>query len=255
MTDNPFGVIFFRFSDLKGLDVNKYFDCLRAVKPLLESSDFTDSTPSFYINYITNSEGGNSVRLTYFTENETETKKAIEDFLNENSKIVLFPSHDSKESQRGNVAEGYGGENLRFRRFLNTYTQIGLDLLDYDILYSRRLVAEYRLTYSTQKISPKPLFEPAFTKHSKFFNKLDTSSVKQLWKDLKYWHPLKDKRYVMDWAHFLVNMLLPGDWTDYKYFVGFFVNPNPRPAIIGVQKAMMLKIKNLDIPDDWKPNE
>jgi len=261
-TDSPFGVIFLRFSDLKGLDVNRYFDCLRAVKPLLESSDFTDSTPGFYINYITNSEGGNSVRLTYFTENEAKTKNAIEDFLNANSKIVLFSSHDSKESQKGNIAEGYGGENLRFRRFLNTYTQIGLDLLDYDILYSRRLVAEYRLTYSTQKISPKPLFEPAFNKHSKFFCQLDSFDIEQLWKDLNFWHPIKISGYVADWTHFLVNMLLPSDWIYLRYiqtgelvFKDLFLKPDPRPPIKGEERKSLLKYFDLNIPHDWKPND
>lgn len=253
--DNPFGVKFFRFSNLQPLNINGYFSCLNLIKPLFERQDFKDSTSGFYINYITNSEDGNSVRLTYFTNNKAETSRAIKNFLNTNSNIVLFPSKDSYESGKGNIAEGYGGENLRFRRFLNAYTQIGLDLLGYNILYSRRLAAEYRLNYSTQKISCKPLFESAFTKHSKFFNQLDTSSIEQLWKDLNFWHTIKNTNYVADWAHFLVNMLLPGDFTDIPYFVGFFRNPNPEPPIIGKQKIIMLKIFNLDIPDNWIPDD
>lgn len=170
--------------------------------------------------------------------------------MNENSNISV----EREEPHVAEVSKGYGGEELRFRNFLHTYTQIGLDLLDYDILYSRRLVAEYRLTYSPQKISCRPLFEPAFTEHSRFFNQLDTSSVEQLWKDLNYWHPIRDTGYVADWAHFLVNMLLPGDWIYMPKFTTFFINRASKPPIVGEQKAEMLRMFNLDIPDNWSPD-
>ncbi|HEX76291.1 MAG TPA: hypothetical protein G4O12_06900 [Dehalococcoidia bacterium] len=245
--DNPFGILFFRFSNLKPLNYEEYFSCLNLIRPLLGSPDFKVSTPGYYLNY-----NDYSVRLTCFTNNERKTKGTIDNFLKENVYIALFKS---KQPKVGNIAEGYGGDNSRFRRFLSAYTQIGLDLLNYDNLYSRRLVAEYRLTYSTQKISCKPLFEPAFTKHSKFFNQLDTQSVEQIWKDLNFWHPIpKEPKCVADWAHFLVNMLLPGDYIHASKFKELFTNPNPRPPIIDSQKEQMLRLFNIDMPNNWSPN-
>lgn len=252
-TNDLCGRIFFRCSDLRPID--GYFSCLNSVKSLLESPNFKSSTPGFYINV---SEGVNSVRLSYFTSNRAETEGAIQGFSDENSNIRIFKREEPHVAE---VSRRYGGEELRFRKFLHTYTQIGLDLLDYDILYSRRLLAEYRLTYSPQKISCRPLFEPAFTKHSLFFNQLHSSSVKQLWKDLNYWHPISAKEYVADWAHFLVNMLLPGDWIYIKdprtgklLFGDLFLRSTPKLPIAGVQKIQMLRMFNLDIPDNWSPN-
>lgn len=134
-------------------------------------------------------------------------------------------------------------------------------MLDYDILYSRRLVAQYRFNYSPQKISSRPLFEPGFAKHSKFFNQLDASSIEQLWKDLNYWHSISIKEYVADWAHFLVNMLLPGDWIYIKGLLAgkllygdLFLRPAPKSPITGGQKTEMLRMFNLDVPDNWSPD-
>lgn len=252
-TNDLFGRIFLRCSDLRPID--GYFACLNSIRPLLENHEFKSSTPGFYVNI---SEGINSVRLSYFTNNKTETERVIQKFLKQNTSIGLFKQEDPHATK---VSERYSGEELRFRNFLHTYTQIGLDLLEYDILYSRRLLAEYRLTYSPQKISCGPLFEPAFTKHSLFFNQLYSSSVKQLWKDLNYWHPISNKKYVADWAHFLVNMLLPGDWIYIKdprtgklLFGDLFLRPTPKLPIAGVQKIQMLRMFNLDIPDNWSPN-
>ena len=39
---------------------------------------------------------------------------------------------------------GYGGEELRFRRFLFTYTLIGLEIMETDLLHARRLFATFR---------------------------------------------------------------------------------------------------------------
>ena len=215
----PFGVLFFRFSDLQGLDVNRYFNCLRSIKPLLlENSDFRDSTPNFYINYITNGDddGGNSVRLTYFTNNETETRKAIQNFLfsDANNDVRLFCSRDCKVNIVGNAASGNTEEELRFRIFSNIYTRIGLDLLDKNILrdfrpilasYMSELAAQLRASgFSTEEkeIDAESHFNSFFNEHSDFFkNDLDDSKREQLWRDLRYC-----PRSSLDFPHFLSNM-------------------------------------------------
>jgi len=232
--------------------IEGYFECIKAIKPLLANFDSSSSTPGFYINISENKSNKlNIVRLTFFTYAPGETEKIIEVFLKDNSNIISLPVEDFNDKNfkkpiECKISEGYGGEEIRFRNFLNNYTHIGLDLLDYDVLYSRRLVAEYRLTYSPRKTSCKPLFEPIFSKHSKFFNLLNDSSKKQLWKDLDFWHTIRGTDYVADWAHLLVNMLLPGDWIYIPFFQNLFINRNPKPPIIGEQRIAMLRIFNLE---------
>ena len=52
-TNSLFGQKFFRFSDLQPLNTERYFSCLNLMKPLFKREDFKNSTPGFYINYIT----------------------------------------------------------------------------------------------------------------------------------------------------------------------------------------------------------
>ena len=115
-TNELFGRIFFRCSDLRPID--GYFSCLNSVKSLLESPNFKSSTSGFYINV---SEGVNSVRLSYFTSNRAETEGAIQGFSDENSNIRIFKREEPHVAE---VSRGYGDEELRFRKFLHTYTQI-----------------------------------------------------------------------------------------------------------------------------------
>lgn len=236
-----------KYLKISDTPIEGYFDCIKVIKPLLADFNSSSSTPGFYINISGNSSNRlNVVRLTFFTYNPEETKKIIDRFLNNNTNVVSLPLEDFRDENfkkpiECRISEGYGGEEIRFRNFLNSYTHIGLDLLDYDILYSRRLVAEYRLTYSTQRISCKPLFEHPFSRHSKFFNQLDGYSIEQLWNDLNFWHSKGD------WAHFLVNMLLPGDWIyASEDFQRFFLNPTPKQPITGEMRLRMLRMFGLD---------
>jgi len=216
---------------------------------LLDTLDSQSHTSGFYLN-VGNGRL-NSVRLSYFTNNIKATKKVIQEFLDGTNSITLL---DSKEPHRVRFSQNYGGNELSFRRFLYTYTKIGLDLLKFDVLYSRRLVAVYRLTYSPQKISCKPLFESAFGKHSDYFGQLIGSSQRQLWKDLNYWHPIQNSQYCADWAHMFVNMLLPGDWIYIPEYSNLFLNRIPKQPITGRKKAEMLELFNLDLPEEWDPN-
>lgn len=222
--DNPFGVLFFRFSDLQGLVVNRYFKCLRSIKPLLlENSDFKDSTPGFYINWITNKndDGGISVRLTYFTNDEMKTKRAIQNFLlsSANNNIRLFCSKDCRVNITGNAASEDAEEELRFRIFSNVYTHIGLDLLWQDVLSAfRPIVASYMLKFSTllrnsgfslkeKEISAKDFFNHFLNKYSNFLkDELDSPKRNQLWKDLSYC-----PRSSLCFPHFLANMFAISD--------------------------------------------
>ncbi len=246
-TDDLFGRFFFKCSDVRQFE--GYYTCIELIRPLLKINEFVSSITGFYLNV---SGASNEVRLSYFTNSELLTQEIVEKFVKENNNLVLIKSVKPKSKK---ISQGYGCEELRFRKYLHTYTQIGLDLLTCDKLYARALVAEYRLTYSPQKISCRPLFEPAFSKHSNFFNQLEQPSKDQLWRDLDYWHPIENLGYIADWAHMLVNMLLPGDWIYInQYYMDLFLKPKSRPPIDEESKNRMLSMFNLKIPDDWNPD-
>lgn len=244
--DDLLGVLYFSSQDMRMID--GYFNCINLIKPLINKLDSQPHTSGFYLNI---GKRLNSVRLSYFTNNESKTQKVINDFLNESSDVTAF---DFEKPKHNEFSQYYGGDELRFRRFLCTYTKIGLDLLDFDVLYSRRLVAEYRLVYSPQKTSCRPLFETAFRKHSNFFNQLSASNKGQLWEDLNYWHPIPNTEFIADWAHMLVNMLLPADWIYIPKYRDFFLNRIPKQPITGRTKEEMLRSFNLNLPEGWNIN-
>lgn len=239
------GIEFFRFSDLESLDANGYFDCLDLLRPLFKNSDFRNSTPGFYINHITNrkendDDGKDSVRLTYFTVNAIETDGAIKNFVKMNSDKTRIYEPKSSTRLVAKELKSCDPKLLKFRKFLNAYTQIGLDLLEnFGRICTRRLVAKYRFDCHPHTpmwaIRPKPFFEPVFSRHSQFFRQLnDDYSTNQLWEDLK-----RVDEYGI-WLHFLVNMLLPGDYNKYGYVI-------PKEL-----KKVVLENKSLNIPDNWE---
>lgn len=217
------GIEFFRFSNLKSLDIDNYFNCLDLLRELFKGPDFRNSTPGFYINFIRNKkedgdDGKDSLRLTYFTIDTRKTDNTIKSFVRTHSgKIGIY---ESKNSVRPASTElvSCDAKLLKFRKFLNTYAQIGLDLLAHSIPETRKLVAKYRSQrYSDQHyppcglISSKAFFESFFSEHSIFFNRMGSQANENLWEDLDYWDPERNQ----PWDHYLVNMLLPFDGREW----------------------------------------
>lgn len=202
--NHSIGIEFFRFSDLHPLNTDDYFKCLNLIRPLFKSSDFCASTPGFYINRITNvnDDNGNSVRLTYYTNDPVKTLKAIDAFVKKNNKIAIFKSSDSNRPSSASLRK-HSQEELRFRNFLNRNTQICLEVLEeYGEHSFQELVTQYRYTHLSNKIHPKLIFGSVFEKYSSYFNKLKDSSLDgQYWKDLIHWHSGKNFGF-----HFMVNM-------------------------------------------------
>jgi hypothetical protein len=217
-----------------------YYSSLNAIRPLLDSGEWKKNVTGYYLNV---SGDLDAVRLSYWTTSPEQTRQGVDAFVAERGLEYI---QDPSVPVQARISEEYGGEELRFRKFLATYTQIGLDLLDYDMKYARRLVAEYRLSYSPQRLSCRPLFEPALTKHSPYYNNLDSHSKTQLWRDFHYWHPGGD------WLHMMVNMLLPGDWLYIPDFKPYFLGDH-RPPITPDLRQAMLATFNLDIPRGWRP--
>ena len=217
--EHQLGIEFFRFPDLESLDPDKYFDCIELIRPLFESPDFKNSTPGFYINYITDEDDKkNSVRLTYYSLDATETYKAVANFVEKNKdKIKIFFSQKGTVRPDKKEFQTHEGEELRFRIFLNTYTKIALDLLkNYGRQPSMELIYFYRHYFLPHKVPPEPILGIIFNNYSNFFKQLKNSSLdKQFWNDLV--HNFGAGRG--PGLHFLVNMMAV---KESEYYTGFF---------------------------------
>lgn len=178
-----------------------YYASIDAVRPLLEREAWQEYVTGYYINAYT---GRDAVRLSYFTNHPEETVKTIRDFLAKNN--MDQPSR-SELPHAAKIAELYGGEELRFRKFLNLYTRIGLDLLEGDRLYARRLFILLRYRFMKMKQPYEEYLKDPFEENSKTYRLLTDKEKKQLWKDLNHWpNPPQ-----MDWMHMMVNMILGWD--------------------------------------------
>lgn len=202
------GTEFFRLSDLYSLNISNYFLCLNYLKSLFGTEEFCRSTSGFYLNHIKNrhpnDDQGISVRLTYFTS-DGKTLNVIKNLIVQNPNIKIYPSADREDSHPGEVSTL--GEEFRFRNFLNTYTQIGLDLISGDnLIQFRELISEYMSQYFSRYISGNILFDNFLRLKSEFYNNLDESRRKEFWKDLLYCTSFNEC-----YPHFLANMFIIAD--------------------------------------------
>lgn len=224
-TKHTAGVEFFRLPDLKSLTPPGYFYCIKILRPLLNDPDSQNCTPGFYLNYITNvpDDGLNSVRITYYTTDPAKSLELIQKFVDQQSdKIAIFNSQWTSRPKADDPITEVEGEELAFRNFLNTNTQISLDLLEnYGLEPLHKLVYAYRYTKLPQRISPKTIFEPVFSKYSPFLQMLKTQSL-----DKNYWDGLMHLFHGTEFGlHFLVNIaLVPESPYDIRFWQPGWIN-------------------------------
>ena len=100
-----------------------YFDTVFVLSALLEAKDWYESVTGYYINVTGNMD---AVRLSYFTTDPEMVNKCKENFCSDYN-IIEIQLPEYPHAIR--ISEQYGNEELRFRKFLHMYTQIGLDLI------------------------------------------------------------------------------------------------------------------------------
>jgi len=180
---------------------NKYFKSVERLQPFLRSEELESHITGFYLSMW----DGGGIRFSYFTKKPRKTPTyLVEEFTSLG--FSEFQKNQKPHDEKFVYYHGKNKTNLEFRRFLQLITNIGLDLLNFDILYSRRLVAKYRLDIAPLGISCKSYFMPAF-KRLPYYNSLSPENQNELFDGLDYWHSPCE-----DWAHMFVVMLLPGDW-------------------------------------------
>ncbi len=236
-----FGIFFF-----KGLSSGKlegYYATLNALRPLLKSNEWLQNATGFYIN-ITKINEDLPVRLSYFTDSPKLVKEIVKNFV---IKFGLKFACNSKIPHKAKVSEQYGGEELRFRKYLSTYTQIGLDIMKADILNAQCLLATFRFQVMRARKPYKSHFIKTFESQSTFYNALSEDEKEEFWKDLSNWpNPPQ-----VDWAHMFVNMVLGCDWNSQEAW-HTFLTPQP-PLPISEINRHVAQI-GFQIPGDWSPS-
>lgn len=231
-----FGRFFLKRPD--GEKYHNYYRTIATICSLLQCNDWNECVTGYYINVAGDMD---AVRLSYFTSDPQNTLKCKDDFCSANNVAEIQSCEYPHEVK---ISEGYGGEELRFRKFLHMYTLIGIDLINSDLIKARCLFATFRLQVMRARQAYKPHFEGTFEKCSQTYLSLFEEDKQQFWSDLSNWpNPPQ-----VDWAHMMVNMILPGDfvpaWNDFL---------SPKPALTIEEINQIVAPMNFQIPVDWEP--
>jgi hypothetical protein len=216
-----------------------YFASLAALRPMLAGAAWQAAVTGYYLNVAGNFD---AVRLTYLTTTPEAVRAVVEDYAAAQGLIQSQPPEPAAPSQ---ISGSYGGEELRFRRFLCTYPLLGLDLLGADPLHARCLFATFRWQVMAARQPYRPHFAPTFERDSPYWRSLPAAEQEQFWADLAHWpNPPQ-----VDWAHMMVNMLLGCDWLG--EWRSYFCQPQP-PLSIAEINARVAET-GFQIPAGWKP--
>jgi len=233
-----FGTFFLRASDLGRFA--GYYSSLDAIRPLLESEEWTENVTGFYINVAGDFD---AVRISYWTTSPEQTRQVVDEFVTQHS--LQYLREPGTPGQTRN-SDSYGGEELRFRKFLTAYTQIGLDIMAADLLNARCSFATFRWQVMRSRQAYKPHFEGTFQNHSPFYNSLSQSEKDQFWLDLTHWpNPPQ-----VDWAHMMVNMVLGCDWNRPPAWPTF-LSPQQPLSISEINE--IIRQQGFQIPNNWQP--
>lgn len=230
-----FGRFYLKVSGSRQFDT--YFQTIDALKPLLNSKEWNETVTGYYINVAGNNM--DTVRLSYFSSNADAVRNCAESFCRQHN---IVESQNPELPHATRISEGYGGEELRFRWFLYLYTLIGLDIMLANLLNARCLMATFRLQVMLSRQPYRPHFQRKFEEQSSTYNSLSTEQKEQFWLDLANWSNPSQ----VDWAHLMVNMILPGDFvTQWNYFL------TSRPALSINEINNIVRNLGFQIPANW----
>jgi hypothetical protein len=230
-----FGVILLKLPEEENL--KGYYRALFSAEPLLRSSAWIESVTGYYLNVG----DGDSLRISYFTSKKNNPAQLIDKFIGQN---MLEYGQKPKPPGTMNVSLNYGGEELRFRRFLSTYAPIGLDIMVSDLLHAQCLFATFRFQVMLSRKAYRPHFEATFLKKSNFYQSLSSKDKEQFWSDMSYWpNPPQ-----VDWAHMFVNMVLGRDWPGL-----FSIGPRTELTYEEINNILREARMDFQIPLNWDP--
>lgn len=217
---------------------DNYFQTIDVLRLFLNSKEWAEVVTGYYINITGNMD---AVRLSYFTSNPSGVANCIDSFCTSNN---IINSQDPEIPHTTRISEGYGGEELRFRRYLYAYTLVGLDIMSADLVYARRLIATFRLQVMLSRQPYRPHFQRTFEERSPVYNSFSVEQKEQFWQDLSNWpNPPQ-----VNWAHMMVNMILPGDFVaQWNNFL------TPQVALNIAQVNNIVRNMGFTVPSGWRP--
>jgi hypothetical protein len=113
-----------------------------------------------------------------------------------------------------------------------------------DLVYARRLMATFRLQVMLSRQPYRPHFQRTFEEQSSVYNSFSAEQKEQFWQDLSNWPIIQQ----VDWAHMMVNMILPGDFVaQWNNFL------TPQEALSIIQVNNIVKNMGFTIPGGWRP--
>ena len=244
--DALFGIFYVKSHD--GEQFDSYYRTINLLSPLLSSSRFSETIIGFYLNFISQRYRDPcrlSIRISYFVSKSrvSDAQCMFREFLLQNGLTEAGQENPLPIV----LAKDYGGPSFEepFRNFLNLQNRIGLELINGNLLYARCLFATYRWQVRIAGLPIRAHFEPAFRRYSQTYNDLSDSEKDQFFLDLQVWpNPHK-----VDWAHFMVNLVLGDDWHD-EIFGSNYIPPEKPLSIPEIN--MKLKERGFQIPLDWK---
>ncbi len=211
-----------------------YFGAIKKITSFVIDEKWKSLVTGFYIN--TDATMG-AVRLSYFTQVPHKLVKYNEKVF-ANKGLNLLRTEGPEQIR---ISDEYGREELRFRRFLSTYTSIALELMEVDLQEARRHIATFRWKITRPHWGCLSHFVPFFQRCSAFFNDLSAKKRSQFIEDLDH----------LDWAHFLVNMILPEDWLP----IHQELFSTPHPPLTNQEISILTRGMDLEIPDNWSPEK
>lgn len=237
--EDLFGIFYVRKSD--GFKWESYYESylrtIDSLRTLFDDKEFRKVVHGFYLN---TAKSFNSVRISYFVDGK-EIEKSNTLFHEFFARNGIQEIYDHSIPQKAIVAREYGGLGYeqRFRNFLRNYTQIGLELLQGNLLHSRRLFTVYRFQVRQASVPFEGFFEPSFRKYSPSYVSFSIREKSQFLNDLKEWTPPHT-----EWAHMMVNMIVGADW------VPFLLERFP---IQEINRILIQNNMGFQIPETWNP--
>ncbi len=224
-----FGVMFFSVSANPTYD--DYYKSLRRLAPFLRAHPWQSACTGFYLSGI-----DRLVRLSYFAVDAHAAENAACAIYDTTGLLKPRPSQAPRQAM---VSQAYGGAELDFRRYLCTYTSVGLDLIDDStLLHAQRLCVTYRCQVFASGGAAKPHFESSFKRMSESYRRLASSDRNVFWMGFQTGQ---------GWDHMFINMILAIDWS-------VPCDPDaPSPSIFEMNALLARSGLNFDIPDDWTP--
>ncbi len=213
-----------------------YYQSVDAIRPLLYSKEWNTAVSGWYLNIGEEK----AARVSYFTTTPGTVAQVVGSFLAATDGAVSKQRPpELPKSER--IAAEYGGEELRFRRFLSSYSPVGLDIMQANLLHAKCLCITLRFQLFPERRPYRPHLEPTMLRVSQAYAAFSLTERERFWTDFEHWpNPPQ-----VDWAHFLVNMVL-----------GFDVNGlfgHPPSTLDEINQWLTMSNVGFQIPSGWQP--